>query len=175
MSPSRRILLFTGDGKGKTTAALGMALRAAGHGMRVLVIQFIKNESHTGERMAISHLPQVDFLQVGRGFVPAESDEAFVVHREAARRGLTIVEERLKQDSYALIVLDEICTACALNLIKTEDVLRLIGNSPPEVIWVLTGRSAPEALIEAADTVTVMACRKHGLLKGFPAQKGLEY
>ncbi len=175
MSASRRILLFTGDGKGKTTAALGMALRSAGHGLRVLVIQFIKKETCTGERAAISHLPQVDFLQVGRGFVPAESDESFIAHREAARRGLTVVEEKLKQGSYGLVVLDEICIACALNLIETEDVLRLIESTPPETTWVLTGRGAPEALIKAADTVTVMACLKHGSLKGFPAQKGVEY
>lgn len=175
MSFPRRILLFTGDGKGKTTAALGMALRAVGHNLRVLVIQFIKNDPRTGEKAAFSFLPQVEFLQVGLGFVPAETEETFAVHRNAARKGLTIVEERLRGDGFNLIILDEICTACALNLIAAEDVLRLVEDAPPEVIWVLTGRGAPEALIEKADTVTVMACLKHGLQTGINAQKGVEY
>lgn len=175
MSSGPRILLFTGDGKGKTTAALGMALRAAGHGMRVFIIQFIKNDPNTGERMAFALLPQVEFLQTGLGFVPAESEEAFAAHRQAARDGLKIVEERLKHNACDLIVLDEICTACDLNLITAEDVTHLVKTSPPEVIWVLTGRGAPGALIEMADTVTVMECRKHGLQTGFRTQKGVEY
>jgi len=175
MSSHWRILLFTGDGKGKTTAALGTALRAAGHGMRVLFMQFIKNDPHTGERMAFSLLPQVEFLQVGLGFVPAETEETFAAHREAAGNALNILQEKLKNAPYDLIVLDEICTACYLKLIAPEDVLRQIKDAPPKVVWVLTGRGAPAALIEMADTVTVMECRKHGLKKGFPAQKGVEY
>lgn len=175
MSSRPRIVLFTGDGKGKTTAALGMALRAVGHGLRVFFIQFIKNDPCTGERMALKRLPQVQFLQTGLGFVPAESEEAFAAHRQAARDGLKIVEERLKHNTCDLIVLDEICTACALNLITAENVIQLVETSPPQVAWVLTGRSAPEALIEMADTVTVMECRKHGFQTGFQTQKGVEY
>jgi cob(I)alamin adenosyltransferase len=175
MSSPQRVLLFTGDGKGKTTAALGMALRAVGHGLRVCIIQFIKNDPHTGERMALSLLPQVEFLQTGLGFVPAEGQEAFDSHRRAAADGLKMAEERMRNDACDLIILDEICTACALNLIKTEDVLHLLENSPPNVIWVLTGRGAPEALIKVADTVTVMECRKHGLQAGIKDGKGVEY
>jgi cob(I)alamin adenosyltransferase len=175
MSSSRRILVFTGDGKGKTTAALGMVVRAVGHGMRVCVIQFIKNDPRTGERMALSLLPHVEFLQMGLGFVPAEDHEEFDAHRWAVRAGLKMAAERLETNTCGLIVLDEICTACALNLITEEEVLRLIKNSPPEVIWVLTGRGAPEALIKIADTVTVMECRKHGLQAGINAGEGVEY
>jgi cob(I)alamin adenosyltransferase len=172
---TRRILLFTGDGKGKTTAALGMVLRAVGHGLRACIIQFIKNDPRTGERMALTLLPRVEFLQVGLGFVPAEDHETFESHRGAARVGLKLAEERLKNNACDLIVLDEICTACALNLITTEEVLHLLENSPLEIIWVLTGRGAPEALIEIADTVTVMECLKHGLAAGIRAGKGVEY
>lgn len=175
MSSSRRILLFTGDGKGKTTAALGMALRAVGHGLRVCIIQFIKNDPTTGERMALSLLPHVEFLQAGLGFVPAENHEQFEAHRGAAGDGLKMAGERLQSGACDLIVLDEICTACALNLIPAEEVLRLLENSPSDVIWVLTGRGAPEALIKVADTVTVMECRKHGLQTGSKAEKGVEY
>lgn len=175
MSSIRRILLFTGNGKGKTTAALGTALRAVGHGLRVCVIQFIKNDPRTGELMALSFLPHVEFLQTGLGFVPDEGHEAFDTHRRAAGEGLKMAEERLKNGTCDLMVLDEICTACALNLIKVEDILRLVENSPPKVIWVLTGRGAPEALIDIADTVTVMECRKHGQHTGNKAKKGVEY
>lgn len=175
MSSIRRILLFTGDGKGKTTAALGMALRAVGHGLRVCIIQFIKNDPRTGERMALSLLPHVEFLQTGLGFLPAEGDEAFDSHRKAAEEGLKMAEERLKNDACDLMVLDEICTACDLKLVPTEDVLHLVENAPTKVIWVLTGRGAPEALIKIADTVTVMECQKHGLHTGSKAEKGVEY
>jgi len=175
MSSTRRILLFTGDGKGKTTAALGMALRAVGHGLRVCVIQFIKNDPRTGERMALSFLPNVEFLQTGLGFTPAEGHEAFDLHRRAAGEGMRMAEERLKNDTCDLMVLDEICTACDLKLITTEEVLHLVENATTKVILVLTGRGAPEALIEIADTVTIMECRKHGLAKGRKAEKGVEY
>lgn len=175
MSSSRRILLFTGDGKGKTTAALGMVVRAVGHGLRVCVIQFIKTDPQTGERMALSLLPHVEFIQAGLGFVPTADHKDFAAHREVARNGLKMAAERVENSTCDLIVLDEICTACALNLIPAEDILHLIENSPPELIWILTGRGAPEALIKIADTVTVMECRKHGLQTGISAQKGVEY
>ena len=175
MSSHRRVLLFTGDGKGKTTAAMGMAVRAVGHGLRVCIIQFIKNDPQTGERIAFSTLPHVEFIQTGLGVVPAEDHEEFSAHREAAKAGLEMAAARLEHNTCDLIVLDEICTACAMNLITPQKVLSLIENTPSEVIWVLTGRGAPDPLIKAADTVTVMECLKHGLQAGIMAGKGVEY
>jgi len=175
MNVHRRVLLFTGDGKGKTTAALGMVLRAVGHDMRVCVIQFIKNDPETGERRALSQLSGVEFIQAGLGFVPSEVHEAFPAHRQAAQKALKIAEEKLCKKACDLIVLDEICTACAMRLIPAEAVTHLIENTPPAIIIVMTGRNAPSALIDISDTVTVMECRKHGLQAGIPAEKGVEY
>jgi len=175
MNSPQRLLLFTGDGKGKTTAALGMALRAVGHDMRVCVIQFIKNDPETGEIKALSCLPGVEFIQAGLGFVPSEKHRDFPAHRQAAQKAMKIAEERLCKKACDLIILDEICTACAMNLIPAEEVTHLIENTPSAMIVVLTGRNAPHALIEIADTVTVMECRKHGLQAGIRAEKGVEY
>jgi len=175
MNSPRRLLLFTGDGKGKTTAALGMVLRAVGHGMRICVIQFIKNDPETGERRALSQLPGVEFIQAGLGFVPSEGHENFPAHRRAALKALEMAEERLCRKTCDLIVLDEICAACAMKLIPVEEIIHLIENAPPTTIIVLTGRNAPPALIDIADTVTLMQCQKHGHQSGIQAEKGVEY
>ncbi|MDI6795043.1 MAG: cob(I)yrinic acid a,c-diamide adenosyltransferase, partial [bacterium] len=111
MKNSGRILIFTGEGKGKTTAALGMAFRACGHGMQALVIQFIKNEAGTGEIAAGKHLPGLEIIQTGQGFVPPETDPQFSRHQKAAQEGLCLAAEAIKSRKYDLIVLDEICTA----------------------------------------------------------------
>jgi len=171
----RRVLLFTGDGKGKTTAAMGMAVRAVGHDMRVCIIQFIKNDPETGERKTLSLLPGVEFIQAGLGFVPSRDHKDFPAHRQAAQIALKIAEERLFRKACDLIILDEICTACAMNLIPVEEVLHLIDITPPAMIFVLTGRDAPHALIDIADTVTVMDNLKHGLQAEIRAEKGVEY
>ncbi|MBN1545376.1 MAG: cob(I)yrinic acid a,c-diamide adenosyltransferase [Syntrophaceae bacterium] len=175
MKSQRRVLLFTGDGKGKTTAALGMVLRAAGHGLHTCIIQFIKNDPTTGEKTALTHLPGVELIQVGRGFVPPEDHIDFELHRQAVKNGLAIAKDRLAKGDCDLLILDEICTACAINLITPEEVTTFVANSPPGCIIVLTGRSAPDVLIEMADTVTIMTCKKHGFQKGIEAQKGVEY
>lgn len=170
-----RLLLFTGDGKGKTTAALGMALRASGHGMRVRIIQFIKADSATGEVAAVKHLPGVELIQTGLGFVPPEDSHAFPDHREAAQRGLLLAEDATRSGGDDLIILDEICNAIALHLLSEERVVAVLRLAGPRQTIVLTGRDAPESLVELADTVTVMQERKHGLRSGRPAQRGVEY
>jgi len=171
----RRLLLFTGDGKGKTTAALGMALRASGHGMRVKIIQFIKDVPAIGEVAAVKHLPGVELIQTGMGFVPAEDSNEFPRHREAAERGLLLAEEAIRSGQYGLIVLDEICNAITLNLLSEERVVAVIQQSGPGQIIVLTGRGASKSLIALADTVTIITCFKHAMTEGRPAQKGVEY
>jgi cob(I)alamin adenosyltransferase len=170
-----RLLIFTGDGKGKTTAALGMALRACGQGMRVKIIQFIKADPSTGEVAAVRNLPGVELVQTGLGFVPAEDHPGFLQHREAAQRGLLLAEEAVRSGEYDLVILDEICNAVALHLLSEEHVAAVLQMSGPGRIVVLTGRDAPESLMALADTVTIMSCRKHAMAEGRPAQKGVEY
>jgi len=170
-----RLLLFTGDGKGKTTAALGMALRACGHGMRVKIIQFIKADGATGEVAAVRHLPGVELIQAGLGFVPAEASAEFIRHREAAERGLRLAEEAIRSGRWEVIVLDEICNAIVLKLLPEERVVEAARQAGPGQILVLTGRDASNTLMELADTVTVMKERRHALRSGRPAQKGVEF
>lgn len=175
MGGKSRILLFTGDGKGKTTAALGMALRASGHGLRTLILQFIKSNASTGELAAIQHLPGVEIIQLGRGFTPPAEDPAFSEHRRAAQDALKMALEALQSKRYDLIILDEICTAVAKGLLDEDQVLEIISQGDEDSHIVLTGRGATDRLISKADTVTEMCCLKHGLDEGWAAQKGVEY
>lgn len=170
-----RLLIFTGDGKGKTTAALGMVLRAAGHGMRVRVLQFVKSDASVGEFAALSALPGVEITQTGRGFVPDTGCAGFEAHRAAARDGLSLAREALEPGRYNLLVLDEICTALSRGLLETEAVVELLAARPAGTHVALTGRGAPEALVALADTVTEMRCVKHGYEIGIPATKGVEF
>ena len=174
MRNNRRLLIFTGDGKGKTTAALGMVLRAAGHGQRARVIQFIKADSKTGELASCQHLPGVEIVQMGRGFIPKQDSPKFAVHRDAAAQALAAAAEAIASDSYDLIVLDEICVAIASGLVAEDKVLEMIQNAPSKLCLVLTGRGASQRLIDEADTVTEMKCVKHALQTGVWAQTGVE-
>ncbi|MFO7906307.1 MAG: cob(I)yrinic acid a,c-diamide adenosyltransferase [Pirellulaceae bacterium] len=174
MNEKPRILLFTGYGKGKTTAALGMALRAAGHGMRVLVLQFVKQDSTTGEIAAVKSIENIDIVQTGAGFVPQPDHPKFPEHLEAAEAGLRRAAEAVLSGKYALVILDEICVAVARGLIPEKDVLELSRRLPQGTRLVLTGRDATPALIEMADTVSDVRCVKHALQAGQPAQKGVE-
>ncbi len=170
-----RILIFTGNGKGKTTAALGMALRACGHGMRAKIIQFIKADDSTGEVNAIRNLPGIELVQTGCGFLPPISSPTFAKHKEAAERGLAVAAEAVASGAYDLVILDEICTAVTWGLFAEETVIAMMNKAAPGLTVVMTGRGATPALIELADTVTEMTCLKHGLEAGLPAQKGVEF
>ncbi len=170
-----RILIFTGDGKGKTTAALGMALRASGHGMRTLILQFMKADETVGELTALENLPGVEIIQMGRGFVPSATDLAFPEHRQAALHALEKAAEALHSKGYDLIILDEICTAMDKGLITEDQIMKLLEESAEVSCLVLTGRGATDRLIARADTVTEMRSLKHGLREGITAQKGVEY
>jgi len=170
-----RILIFTGDGKGKTTAALGTALRASGHGMRTLILQFMKADETVGELTGLKYLPGVEAIQMGRGFVPSATDPAFPEHRQAACHGLEKATEALRSKRYDLIILDEICMAMDKGLITEDQIIELIEESGEASCLVLTGRGATNRLIAKADTVTEMRSLKHGLSEGITAQKGVEY
>jgi len=170
-----RVLVFTGDGKGKTTAAMGMALRAAGHGMPTRIIQFLKADDSTGELAAFKAFPHVHMQQVGKGFVPKPEHPRYPCHRNAALQGLEIATAALQSGQYQLVVLDEICTAMERGLLPIADVAAAIRLAPPGTILVLTGRGAPAEIIAMADTVTRMECLKHGMQTGHKAQKGVEF
>jgi len=169
-----RVLLFTGDGKGKTTAALGMALRATGHGMKIMFIQFVKSDPGTGEAAAFAGLPGTTIIQTGRGFVPDPSKADFAEHRRAAETGLKQAEEALSSSRYDMVCLDEIVYAVARGLLSEEAVIKAVRATHPGTIVVLTGRNATSGLMELADTVTEMKKIKHGLEIGWTAQKGVE-
>lgn len=175
MGVAGRILIFTGDGKGKTTAALGMVLRAHGHGIPIKVIQFVKSDTDTGEFAALSRMAGVEIVVTGLGFVPRPTDPRFTDHRRAAEEGLRIAAEAASSGRCGLVVLDEVCTAVMLKLLAEEAVLSALAGAAPDCTIVLTGRGATEGLISAADTVSEIRSVKHGFDHGRKAQKGVEF
>ena len=173
MSDRARILIFTGDGKGKTTAALGMALRASGYGMRVLVIQFIKN-CRSGELKAVEKLSNITIVQAGMGFFYGKNNAELAVHKNAAEKGLHLAQQAIVGSEYQLIILDEICYAVSKGLLEEQKVIAVLEKAKPGGCLVLTGRGATAGLVDLADTVTEMRCVKHGMDSGTPAQRGVE-
>ncbi len=173
MNARPRILLFTGDGKGKTTAALGMALRAAGHRMPVCVVQFIKGDVSVGE-VAAARRAGIEILQTGLGFIPAKGDPGFERHRSAAQAGLQQAREIIASRRFAMVILDEVCLAVARQLLEEQPLIETLRQASPEMCLVLTGRDATPGLIALADTVTEMRCVKHALQAGRTAEQGVE-
>lgn len=171
----RRLLIFTGDGKGKTTASLGMAMRALGHGMRVKIIQFIKADDSTGEVRFAHHVERLDLVQTGLGFVPKKGHKNFEMHVTAALEGVELAREVLASTEYSLVILDEICSTIQLGLLEERTVIDLLSHVRNDKIVVLTGRNATSGLIAIADTVTEMRCIKHGYETGIKAQPGVEH
>lgn len=172
--PSKgRVIINTGEGKGKTTAALGAALRAAGHGQRVTIIQFLKGQWDYGEAKALESLRNVELIRIGSGFTwQAEDPE---VPRALARRAWEVAQERVMSDRYDLVVLDELNYVLGEGYVDVAEVLTLLTQKPPRLSIIITGRGAPAELVEAADTVTEMCCVKHAFAQGTPAQRGIEY
>jgi len=170
--PRGLVIVYTGDGKGKTTAALGTAMRAVGHGRRVAFVQFIKARS-VGEHEAAARLaPHLEIFRMGRGFVGGQPTDE---HLKAAREALAFVRQCLNEGCYDMVVADEIFSAVKLKLISAEDVESLLADRPAAVHLVLTGRGAWPGLIERADLVTDMRLVKHPYEKGVRAQEGIEF
>ena len=166
------VIINTGDGKGKTTAALGMAMRAVGHGKRVAFVQFIKAWS-VGEHRAAERLgPNLEIFRMGRGFVVGQPTDE---HLTAAREALEFAGRCLAEGRYDMVEADEILSAVGLKLISAGDVESLLALRPPQVHLVLTGRGAWPGLIERADLVTDMRLVKHPFEKGVEGQEGVEF
>jgi len=168
------VQVYTGDGKGKTTAALGLALRAAGYGLRVHIVQFLKGWEHYGELAGVKLLPSVTLRQFGRsGFVnpkrPLPQDY------DLARAALADVRAAMLSGEVDIVILDEVNNALELGLLPVEAVLALLDERPANVELVLTGRGAPAAIRERADLVTEMQAVKHPYDSGLVARKGIEY
>jgi len=168
------VQVYTGNGKGKSSAAFGLALRAIGRGLKVYIIQFIKGGFDYGELYIVDKLPNLTLKAFGRGkFVTQKPAEKVDV--EFAEEAFALAEEVVKSGEYDIVILDEINVALNLKLIQIEKVLVLIKNKPKHVELVLTGRYAPKEIIEAADLVTEMKEVKHPFNRGFQARKGIEY
>ncbi|HAH59818.1 MAG: cob(I)yrinic acid a,c-diamide adenosyltransferase [Lentimicrobiaceae bacterium] len=166
------IHLYTGNGKGKTTAAFGLALRAAGAGKRVFIAQFVKG-MHYAEIDAIKRLPEIELKQYGLDcFIVNEPTQHDI---EAARKGLKEISLIIAENKTDLLILDEICIALHYHLFDIEEVVALLKNKPQEMEIVMTGRYAPPELYEMADLVTEMTEIKHYYNQGVEARKGIEF
>ncbi|NIM99073.1 MAG: cob(I)yrinic acid a,c-diamide adenosyltransferase [candidate division Zixibacteria bacterium] len=170
------VIVFTGDGKGKTTAALGMGLRAAGHGMKTLIIQFVKSYKRYGElKFVRKYNCGIQIKTMGKGYVKMKGDvHPFQEHVKAAKRTLEFAREQIQSRKFQLVVLDEINVALDKRLLTTKEVTDLIKQKPPSLHLVLTGRNAPRKLIQLADLVSEVKEIKHPFRKGILAQKGIE-
>lgn len=163
----------TGNGPGKTTSAFGLALRAAGRGLKVLIVQFMKKGEY-GELKAVRYVPGIEVLQFGREeFVDKEGPEDIDV--KLAEEALRKAEEAIVSGRYDLVILDEVNVALDYGLVKLDEVLKLIRRKPKHVELVLTGRGAPPQLYEEADYVTEFNEIKHPWRKGIVGRKGIEY
>ncbi|MDI6732989.1 MAG: cob(I)yrinic acid a,c-diamide adenosyltransferase [Planctomycetota bacterium] len=191
------VIIITGHGKGKTTSALGQALRAVGQGLKVLMIQFLKSSHIYGEMTSAQRLyPDFEIIQAGKGCVPPLNKNSsrgdyectacdFECHinpnnpssedRESTRLAFALAEERIKSGKYGLIILDEIIYAIDYGLISVENVLKLIEQKPPELHLILTGRNAPPELVREADLVSEILEIKHPFQDGIKSIKGIDY
>lgn len=170
-----RVLVNTGDGKGKTTAALGLALRAVGQGLHVLIVQFIKGDWPTGELRTLERLaPELTVRTMGKGFT--WQHENLEADRAAAAEAWAVCRSALASGEYDLVVMDEINYAITYGLLDVAEVVAAIDQRRPEVHVVLTGRNAHADIVAAADTVTEMRSIKHAFRdEGTKATRGIEY
>ena len=167
------LLVLSGNGKGKSTAAFGMVARALGHGLRVGVVQFVKSQSATGEASFFRQQPGVRWELFGNGFSWETQDLEQDAH--AARRGWAVAQEMLRDERIALVVLDELTYPLRSGALTVDSILADLAQRPAGQHVVVTGRGAPAALIAAADTVSELADVKHAFRAGIRAQKGVDW
>ncbi|OHT19257.1 cob(I)yrinic acid a,c-diamide adenosyltransferase [Edaphosphingomonas haloaromaticamans] len=168
------LIVHTGKGKGKTTAALGMVVRAIGHGMKVGVVQFVKRAMATGEKAVFDAFPdRVEFRPMGEGFTWNTQDRARDI--AVARQAWEEVKRMIADPAYQMVLADELNIVLRYDYLPLEEVLEVLAAKPEMKHVIVTGRNAPEPLMEAADLVTEMALVKHPFRSGVKAQPGIEF
>ncbi len=180
LKPQRRvglIAVFTGDGKGKTTSALGITLRAVGHDMKVCFIEFMKGNIYSGEIDGIKRLsPNVELHITGKGFLrKGKISPSFKHHRTKAQTALKLAQKKISSGDFDVVVLDEINNALSAELVDLPQVLGLIDSKPADMHLILTGRDAHPEIIKRAHTVTEMKETKHAYRQRIGPQKGIDY
>lgn len=173
MAVDGRIIVITGNGKGKTTAALGTAFRALGHGQKVCVIQFLKGQGKYGERIMAEKIENLHWFICGKGFV--FSKENIEEDRQVARQGFAIAREKIASDLYDLVILDEITYLPLYDFLEVEQIVEMLEAKPKRLSVILTGRNADPRLLAIADTVSQVESIKHAYERGIKAQKGIEF
>ena len=171
------VIVYTGGGKGKTSAALGLVLRAVGYNHKVCMVQFVKGSWHYGELDSAKRLaPEFEMITAGKGFVGILDDKSpREEHVKAANDTLMISKEKIASGKFDVVILDEINYAIQLELLKLDDVIDLIKSKPAELDLVLTGNHAAKEVIELADLVTEMKEIKHPFKSGLKAKKGIDF
>ena len=170
------IIVHTGDGKGKTTAAIGMAFRGAGHKLKSLIIQFIKGSWKYGELEAAKNMSQwLDIIPMGKGFIRLDKDGPDIDDEKAIAHAWDFFSEKMASKEYDMIILDEINYVISYDLIKVETLIKALKDKPENLHIVLTGRDVHPEIIKIADLVTEMKEIKHPFKNGIKAQKGVEF
>jgi cob(I)alamin adenosyltransferase len=175
MAKKGLILLYTGNGKGKTTAALGQVLRASGHGFKVAIVQFIKNMKNTGEIKAAKKIfaDHLEIYPMGTGFTWNAKDTEEL--RQAAEKGWALAKEKINSGQYCMVILDELTYTLNYGLLDQDEVITFLEQKPDPLHIIITGRDASDELINLADLVTEMKEIKHPYQNGVKAAKGIEY
>lgn len=171
------VVVITGHGKGKTTTALGIAVRACGHNMSTSIIQFMKGDIYAGEWDGIKKMNcHVELVSTGKGFCGIQGNPyPYEEHRENAQNAIQLARQKIESDQAGVLILDEINNALHLKLVDLDQVLEIINNKPPEMHLVLTGRDAHPQVVELADTVSEVLEVKHAYQKGIEPQPGIDY
>jgi len=171
------IVVITGNGKGKTTTALGIAVRACGHNLRTSIIQFMKGDIYAGEWDGIKKMNcQVELISTGKGFCGIQGNPySYKEHRKNAQEAIQLAHEKMESGQLDILILDEINNALSLHLVDLEQVLEIIRGKPPRMHLVLTGRDVHPQVVELADTVSEIKEIKHAFRKGIDPQPGIDY
>lgn len=168
------IQVYTGDGKGKTTAALGLALRASGHGLKTLMLQFLKDDQQYGEFIAKGNIPNFVLEQVGRNdFVDFANPN--IIDVDLAKAGFEKAKQAILSGEYDIVILDEFTLIMKYKLVDPDEVLSFLKSSRPQTEIIITGRYAPQELIQLADLVTEMKNEKHYFSQGVNTREGVDH
>jgi cob(I)alamin adenosyltransferase len=175
--PKGLIVVITGEGKGKTTTALGLAVRACGHNLRTSIIQLMKGDIYAGEWDGIKKLNcQVELIPTGKGFCGIQGNPyPHREHRKNAQDAIKLTHEKMASGQFDILILDEVNNAIHLRLVDLEQVLEIVRRKPPSMHLVLTGRDAHPQVIELADTVSEIHEVKHAFRKGIEPQPGIDF